>query len=74
MRYDRAAVRWVALLLDKDRTLNLADLRELTDLLVGLGRHDEVAQLRLQRWLRTSGNAFEDRMGHRARATPGRSA
>lgn len=29
MRYDRAAVRWVALLLDKDRTLNLGDLREL---------------------------------------------
>ena len=55
IRYDRAAVRWVALLLDRDRKLPLGDLRELAELLVGVGRHDEVARLRLERWLRMHG-------------------
>src|SRR3989442_9486395 len=51
IRYDRAAVRWVALLLAQDRSLHLGDLRELADLLMGVGHHDQVAQLRLERWL-----------------------
>src|SRR6266516_7822342 len=37
-RYDRAAVRWVALLLDRDRQLHLGDLRDLADLLGCRGR------------------------------------
>jgi hypothetical protein len=55
LRYERAAVRWVALLLGRDRTITIADLRELADLLAGVGRHDQVATLRLERWLRVRG-------------------
>ena len=55
LRYDRAAVRWVALLLDRDRALHLGDLRELAELLQRVGDHDQVAQLRLERWLRARG-------------------
>jgi hypothetical protein len=55
IRYDRAAVRWLALLLAQDRSLHLGDLRELADLLLGVGHYDQVAQLRLERWLRGRG-------------------
>jgi hypothetical protein len=37
IRYDRAAVRWLALLLDRDRSLHLGDLHKLAELLVGVG-------------------------------------
>ena len=33
----------------------LAEARELVDLLDGAGRHDRVAVLRLERWLRARG-------------------
>jgi hypothetical protein len=36
-------------------SLHLEDLRELADLLVGVGGHDQVAQLRLERWLKMRG-------------------
>ena len=55
LKYDRAAVRWVALLLGRERTITIADLRELVDLLAGVGRHDQVAQFRLERFLRARG-------------------
>jgi hypothetical protein len=55
LKYDRAAVRWVALLLGRERMITIADLRELADLLAGVGRHDQVATLRLERWLRVRG-------------------
>jgi hypothetical protein len=32
--------------------MRLAEARELVDLLDGVGRHDQVATLRLERWLR----------------------
>lgn len=72
IRYDRAAVRWVALFLDRNRSLHLGDLRELADLLVGAGRHNQVAQLRLERWLKMRGCGEEaDRVGCSALARSG---
>ena len=35
--------------------ITIADLRELADFLGGVGRHDQVATLRLERWLRVGG-------------------
>jgi hypothetical protein len=35
--------------------LRLGDARELVDLLAAVGRHDQVAKLRLERWLRARG-------------------
>jgi hypothetical protein len=49
LKYDRAAVRSVALLIGRDGMITIADLRELGDLLGGVGRHDQVATLRLER-------------------------
>ena len=43
--YDKAA----------DHYLLLRDARELVDLLDGIGRHDQVAVVRLERWLRARG-------------------
>jgi hypothetical protein len=57
-RYDRAAVRWLARYAAQDRAMRLAEARELVDLLDGAGRHDRVAVLRLERWLRARG--YED--------------
>jgi hypothetical protein len=39
----------------EDRYLVLRDARELVDLLEGVGRHDHVALVRLERWLRARG-------------------
>jgi hypothetical protein len=53
--YDKAAVRWFAKYASDDRYLLLRDARELIDLLDGIGRHDRVAVVRLERWLRARG-------------------
>ena len=53
--YDKAAVRWFAKYAANDRYLLLRDARELIDLLDGVGRHDQVAVVRLERWLRARG-------------------
>jgi hypothetical protein len=53
--YDKAAVRWFAKYAAGDRYLLLRDARELIDLLDGIGRHDRVAVVRLERWLRARG-------------------
>jgi hypothetical protein len=53
--YDKAAVRWFAKYGADDRYLLLRDARELVDLLDGIGRHDQVAVVRLERWLRARG-------------------
>ena len=53
--YDKAAVRWFAKYAADDRYLLLRDARELIDLLDGVGRHDQVAVVRLERWLRARG-------------------
>jgi hypothetical protein len=53
--YDKAAVRWFAKYAGEDRYLLLRDARELVDLLDGVGRHDQVAVVRLERWLRARG-------------------
>ena len=53
--YDKAAVRWFAKYAAGDRYLVLRDARELIDLLDGIGRHDQVAVVRLERWLRARG-------------------
>jgi Ca2+:H+ antiporter len=39
----------------RGRMITIADLRELVDFLGGVGRHDQVATLRLERWLRARG-------------------
>jgi hypothetical protein len=53
--YDKAAVRWFAKYAADDRYLVLRDARELVELLDGVGRHDQVAVVRLERWLRARG-------------------
>jgi hypothetical protein len=53
--YDKAAVRWFAEYAADDRYLLLRDARELVDLLAGIGRRDQVAVVRLERWLRARG-------------------
>jgi hypothetical protein len=53
--YGKAAVRWFAKYAAEDRYLVLRDARELVDLLEGVGRHDQVAVVRLERWLRARG-------------------
>jgi hypothetical protein len=53
--YDKAAVRWFAKYASEDRYLLLRDARELIDLLDGVGRHDQVAVVRLERLLRARG-------------------
>jgi hypothetical protein len=41
--------------------MRLAEARELVDMLSGVGRHDQVAAMRLERFLRTHG--FETAAG-----------
>jgi hypothetical protein len=53
--YDKAAVRWLAKYATGDRYFVLRDARELMDLLDGLGRLDQVAVVRFERWLRARG-------------------
>ena len=55
LRYERAAVRWLSRYTADDRQLRLAEARELIDLLAAVGRDDQVAQLRLERFLRSRG-------------------
>jgi hypothetical protein len=55
LRYERAAVRWLSRYTAEDRQLRLAEARELVDLLAAVGRHDQVAALRLERFLRARG-------------------
>jgi hypothetical protein len=59
LRYERAAVRWLSRYAAGDRELRFAEARELVDLLDGVGRHDQVAQLRLERFLRARGYGEE---------------
>jgi hypothetical protein len=59
LRYDHAAVRWLARYAAQDRAMRLAEARELVDLLDGVGRHDQVAAMRLERWLRMRGYGEE---------------
>ncbi|HEX3332282.1 MAG TPA: hypothetical protein VHS27_20335 [Gaiellales bacterium] len=56
--YEKAAVRWLARYAADDRHLLLRDARGLVDLLDGVGRHDQVAVVRLERWLR--GRGYDD--------------
>lgn len=56
LRFERAAVRWLARYAAQDRAMRFAEARELVDLLDGVGRHDHVATLRLGRWLRARGH------------------
>ncbi len=58
-RYDRAAVRWLARYAAQDRVMQLVEARELVDLLAAVGRHDRVAVLRFERWLRARGYGDE---------------
>jgi hypothetical protein len=51
LRHERAAVRWLARYAAHDRAMRLAEARELD----GVGRHDQVAVVRLERWLRARG-------------------
>jgi hypothetical protein len=55
LRYERAAVRWLSRYAAEDRELRLAEARELVDMLAAVGRHDQVARLRLERFLRARG-------------------
>ena len=55
LRYERAAVRWLSRYAAEDRHLRLSEARELVEMLAGVGRHDQVATLRLERWLRARG-------------------
>jgi hypothetical protein len=59
LRYEPAAVRWLARLLERRPGVRLRDVSELAELLVGLGARDQVATLRLERWLREYGFAEE---------------
>jgi hypothetical protein len=59
LRYDRAAVRWLSRYTAEDRELHLAEARELVDMLAGVGRHDQVAMMRLERFLRLRGYEAE---------------
>jgi hypothetical protein len=59
LQYERAAVRWLSRYTAEDRQLRLAEARELVDMLDGVGRHDEVAGLRLERFLRSRGYVSE---------------
>jgi hypothetical protein len=59
LRFERAAVRWLSRYTAEDRQLRLAEARELVDMLAAVGRHDQVAQLRLERFLRARGYESE---------------
>jgi len=59
LRYEPAAVRWLARLLERGSGVGLRDAAELAELLVGVGAHQQVAVIRLERWLRGRGFAAE---------------
>ena len=48
-------MRWLSRYTAEDRELRLAEARELVDMLAAVGRHDQVAKLRLERFLRGRG-------------------
>ena len=52
-------MRWLSRYAAEDRRLGLAAARELVDPLDAVGRHDQVAQLRLKRFLRARGPEAE---------------
>ena len=52
-------MRWLSRYAAEDRELWLVEARELVDMLVGVGRHDQVAAMRLERWLRARGYESE---------------
>jgi hypothetical protein len=54
LRFERAAVRWLSRYTAGDRGLRLSEARELVEMLDGVGRHDQVARLRLERFLRAA--------------------
>jgi hypothetical protein len=54
LRYEPAAVRWLARLLERS-PIGLRDAAEVAELLVGVGAHQRVAEIRLERWLRARG-------------------
>ena len=58
-RYERAAVRWLVRYAAQDRAMRLAEAREFLALLDGVGQHDQVAVIRLERWLRGRGYGEE---------------
>jgi hypothetical protein len=68
LRYEPAAVRWLARLLERGSGIGLRDdAAELAELLVGVGAHQQVAVIRLERWLRGHGFAVEaDRLAEAA--------
>jgi hypothetical protein len=67
LRYERAAVRWLSRCTAEDRQLRLSEARDLVDMLGAVGRHDQVAKLRLERWLRARGfEAEADRVAWEA--------
>jgi hypothetical protein len=55
LRYEPAAVRWLARLLERASPIGLRDAAEVAELLVGVGAHQRVAEIRLERWLRARG-------------------
>lgn len=57
--FERAAVRWLSRYPANDRDLRLAETRELVDMVAGVGRHDQVATMRLYRFLRARGYEVE---------------
>lgn len=59
LRYERAAVRWLRRYIAEDRQLRLGEASDLVDMLAAVGRHDRVATLRLERFLRSRGYADE---------------
>jgi hypothetical protein len=61
LRYERAAVRWLSRYTAEDRQLRLAEAGELVDMLDAVGKHDQVAALMLERFLRARYEA-EDRL------------
>ncbi len=56
LRYERAAVRWLSRYAAEDRELRLVEARGLVELFAAVGRHDQVARLRLERFLRARGS------------------
>jgi hypothetical protein len=55
LRYERVAVRWLSRYTAEDRQLRLAEARVLVDMLDGVGQHNQVAAMRLERFLRGRG-------------------
>lgn len=59
LRFERAAVRWLSRYAAEDRELRLGEARGLVEMLAGVGRHDQVTAMRLERFLRGRGYEAE---------------